>query len=142
VYKVQCIEPSSGAGMFAVYDPAGVMIGTYSVGAAAFATQIKFTIADGSPDFAGGDFFNVTVTIAAGSGQYVKSLAASTDGSEAVTGVLAEAITATAATTTAMIIAGELNENALTFGTGHTADSTRDAFQAIGIILRDSPTVE
>lgn len=52
----------SGGGTFSVTDPDGIVIGTGTVGNA-FATQIAFSIADGSPDFVVGDGFDVTVDI-------------------------------------------------------------------------------
>lgn len=56
--------PSNG-GVFSVKDPNGVALANATVGAA-YATQIAFTIADGTPDFAIGDGFDVTVAITAG----------------------------------------------------------------------------
>lgn len=64
VYKIVCIEPGSNVGTFAVYDPYGVYLGKHIVAGAAFATQIKFTIAD-DVDFVAGDYFTVTVAPAA-----------------------------------------------------------------------------
>lgn len=61
VYKAMCIAAASSAGTFAVYDPGGVLLGTHTVGGAAFANEIKFTIADGDTDFAVGDTFTITV---------------------------------------------------------------------------------
>lgn len=52
----------SGGGTFSVTDPDGLTVGTGTVGNA-FANQIAFTIADGSPDFIVGDGFDVTVDI-------------------------------------------------------------------------------
>jgi hypothetical protein len=62
VYQIVCVEPGTNVGTFQVLDPNGVFIGSYTVGGADFATQIKFAIADGSTDFAAGDYFEVTVT--------------------------------------------------------------------------------
>jgi hypothetical protein len=62
VYKVIALEPATDLGTFEVFDPAGVALGKYVVGGAAFGTQVKFTIADGSTDFVAGDTFNITVT--------------------------------------------------------------------------------
>lgn len=60
----------SNKGTFSVTDPDGNTLGTYVAGAAAFATQVKFTIADGSTDFVVGDGFDITV--AAAPGKYKK----------------------------------------------------------------------
>ncbi|MGA2491844.1 MAG: hypothetical protein ABSF67_02710 [Roseiarcus sp.] len=56
--------PANG-GVFAVTDPQGAFVANATVGAA-FTDQIAFTIADGAPDFAIGDEFDVTVTISGG----------------------------------------------------------------------------
>jgi hypothetical protein len=56
--------PSNG-GVFSVKDPNGVLVANATVGSA-FATQIGFTIADGTPDFSVGDGFDLTVAITAG----------------------------------------------------------------------------
>lgn len=52
----------SGGGTFSVTDPDGIVLGTGTVGNA-YNGVVKFTIADGSPDFVVGDGFDVTVTI-------------------------------------------------------------------------------
>jgi phage tail sheath gpL-like len=61
VYQIRLTTVASGGGTFTVTDPLGNTDGTYVVGASAFATDIAFTIADGTPDFALGDGFDVTV---------------------------------------------------------------------------------
>ena len=61
VYRVVCMESSAAGGTFGVFDPGGVYLGSYVVGAAAFDDEVKFTIADGDPDFAAGDYFEITV---------------------------------------------------------------------------------
>jgi hypothetical protein len=53
VYVSKCTVPAVNGGTFQVFDPHGVSIGTIAVGAT-FATQVKFVIADGAPDFAVG----------------------------------------------------------------------------------------
>lgn len=68
-YRVVCIEPGTNAGIFEVFDPLGVSIGRYTVGGAAFAREIKFTIADAT-DFVPGDAFVVTVGIEQSDYQY------------------------------------------------------------------------
>lgn len=60
---VAAAVPSNG-GVFTVTDPKGAFVANATVGAA-FATQIAFTIADGAPDFAVGDEFDVTVVFGA-----------------------------------------------------------------------------
>ena len=86
-YRVVCIEPGTNAGTFAVFDPGGVEIGNYVVGGSAFATQIKFTIADAT-DFVSGDAFSVTVVIDSIGGEQFKALNVSaTDGTQIAAGI-------------------------------------------------------
>ncbi|MEX0758050.1 MAG: head decoration protein, partial [Tistlia sp.] len=84
--------PASNAGTFAVFDPAGVQIGTATV-AVAFDGQVKFTIADGATDFVAGDGFTVTV---ANEGETWTELDPdATDGSEVAAGLLYAPVDAT-----------------------------------------------
>lgn len=133
-YRLVCIEPAANLGKFQVEDPDGVIVGVATVGAA-FAGPIAFTIADGSTDFVAGDQFTVAVAVGT---KYVKSVAAATDGSHIPRAVLAEDCDATAADKEAMayVVAG-VNENALTYGAGHTAASVREALRTRGIHLID-----
>lgn len=78
-YRAVCITAASGGGTFRVSDPKGNVLGDVAVGAT-FANQIKFAIADGTPDFAVGDSF--TLTVAEGSGKCVEVDAAAVDGSQ------------------------------------------------------------
>ncbi|MGE5509925.1 MAG: phage tail sheath C-terminal domain-containing protein [Bacteroidota bacterium] len=60
-YTLVCKSTSAGGGVFEVKDPAGVTLADATVGTP-YTTQIKFTIADGTPDFAIGDKFTVRVS--------------------------------------------------------------------------------
>lgn len=72
-----------------------------------------------------------------GDGKYLLSLAAASDGSEDPVAILAQDVDASDADTEAGIYeAGEFNEDALTFGDGHDADSVRDDLRALSIYLR------
>ena len=79
-YLVACVEKTTDSGTFIVTRPDGTQDGIATVGVA-YDGQVKFTIADGATDFSAGDTFTIPVTVAAGSGKYVLSLAAATDGS-------------------------------------------------------------
>lgn len=69
-------------------------------------------------------------------GEVVLSLAASGDGSEVPFGILAaDADASGGAIEVTVYVAGDFNENAMTFGTGHTADSVRDGLRDLGIYL-------
>lgn len=134
VYRVVCIEPAAGAGKFLVEDPDGIIVGVATV-AVAFAGPIGFTIADGDPDFASGDSF--LVTVAAGSGQWKRSVAAATDGSQRPLAILVGDVDATAVAKTAAVFrTGEFNEAALNFGAGHSAATVRAALEAVQIYLK------
>ena len=134
VYKIVFIEPATNLGTFIVIDPDGVEIGQGVVGTA-FAGPINFTIADGATDFVSGDGFKVTV--AAGT-KYVKSASAATDGSGVARRVLAHDCDASGGDKEAEVyeLAG-VNQNQLTFGTGHSAATVRDSLKAEGIHLID-----
>ena len=72
-----------------------------------------------------------------GSGEYVLSLAAAADGSQTPVAVLADdADTTLGAATGAAYLSGEFNDNAITFGTGHTAASVKDALRDLNIYLK------
>jgi len=80
VYAVRAVGVAANGASFSVTDPDGFVIGNYTIGGPAFATGIKFAIADGATDFVLGDGFDITV--AAGSGKYVACDLAAVDGSQ------------------------------------------------------------
>lgn len=70
------------------------------------------------------------------SGKYNLSLSAAVDGSETPDLILAEDTDATAADVEAMAYSrGDFNENSLTIGTAHTADSIREGLRVKGVTL-------
>ena len=73
-------------------------------------------------------------------GKYKLSDSVSRDGSETPSVVLAEPVDASAADVThaAVYVKGEFNENALTFGSGITADSARDDLRGVGIYIKST----
>lgn len=85
-YKVIIVEPGTNAGVFAVEDPDGVIIGRGTVAAAFSAGGLAFTLADGATDFVAGDGFNIVV--ASNSGAMVKQSDAAVDGSQIASAVL------------------------------------------------------
>lgn len=135
VYSLRVTKAVTNAGDFQLKDPNGIVVGIGSVATAFAGGGMSFTLADGSTDFAVGDGFDITV--AAGSGKYVLSLAAATDGSEVPVAVLAEDADATSAdVTTVAYLTGEFNSTAMTFGTGHTAASVEAGLRDLGIHLK------
>lgn len=72
------------------------------------------------------------------SGKYNKSLSAAADGSQNVFAIAAESVDATAADKEIIVyLSGDFNEDALTFGTGHTAASTFAALRDLSIFLHN-----
>lgn len=136
VYTVRFVIAAANNGTFIVRDPDGNQIGTVvmAAGAGAFDDDLKFAIADGATDFAVGDGFDITV--AAGSGKYVLSLAAATNGSQVPDLILAEDTDASAADkATVAYYAGQFIESALVLGAGQTADLIREGLRSKGIQL-------
>lgn len=141
VYKVRFTIAATNNGTFIVTDPDGMQIGTIvmAAGAGAFDDDLKFAIADGSTDFVVGDGFDITV--AAGSGKYVASLAAAVDGSQVPDAILAEDTDASAADkSTVAYFRGDFATGKLTIGTGHTAASIKEGLRVKGINLIDTLT--
>lgn len=138
VHTFLCVVGGSGtASKWEHRDPDGVFIGTATGNTAYSGGGISgLTITDAGTDPTAGEQFKVTVSIAAGSGKYKKSLAAATDGSETPIAILAEDADATSGDADAIAYyTGDFNSDAMTFGTGHTAANTKDALRARGIFL-------
>ncbi|MDX2265440.1 MAG: head decoration protein [Hyphomicrobiales bacterium] len=143
VYRVTCVTAAANGGIFLIEDPVGVTAGDATVGAA-YNGVLKFTIADGSADFAVGDQFTVTVAIAAGDafGQYEALDLAAADGSQIAVAIPLYGVT-TGAGATAKIAAitrdAEVNGKILTWPADITAEQKALALQqlaAAGIIVR------
>lgn len=133
-YILTCLDAT--ALNFSVVAPDGTRLDDAVAGAAYENSHLGFEITDGGTGFAVGDSF--TVTIAAGSGQYVTSLAAATDGSQTPEVILVEDVTAPdeAADVDALgYTAGSFLGEALTLGTGHTLASIKDGLHDKGIYL-------
>ncbi len=115
--------------------------------------QPKFSSESYTPDqLHAGDFpiRTLDVTIASGqnltrgallgkitaSGKYVLSLAAAADGSQTPVAILAEDVDATGGDKSGIVyVSGDFNENAITYGTGHTADSVRAGLRDLNIYI-------
>lgn len=133
-YKATCVAAAANSGTFRVEDPDGFVLGDVAV-AGTFVDDIKFVIADGSTDFVVGDSF--TITVAAGSGKYVTSLAAATNGSQFPDAILSEDTLAAATDIEANVyIGGEFNSANLTIGAGHTVASIKEGLRVKGIYIR------
>jgi hypothetical protein len=135
VYTLRIVTAAADAGEFQVKDPSGVVVGIGDVGVAFSGGGLSFTLADGANNFVVGDGFDITV--AAGSGKFVRSDATAANGSEVPVAILAEDADATSAdVTTVAYLTGEFNTAAMTFGTGHTAASVKESLALRGIFLK------
>lgn len=141
VYTVTCIEPATGGGVFEVRDPAGKSLGRATVGVA-FNKEVKFTIADGDPDFAAGDVFRLTVSADDVDYQWVAFDQDGTDGSEIAAGIAIHGVVTDVGETrqiSAMVRDMEANGNCLVWPDDIEAEEKVDAEQALealGIIVR------
>lgn len=132
-YRLTIVEPASNLGNFVLEDPGGITVGVGKVGTAYAGGHLAFTLNDGATDFSSGDTF--TIVVAEGT-KYAKSASAAADGSETPRAILAQDADATSADVEAEVyVRGDFSENALTFGTGHTADTVREALRLRNIHL-------
>jgi len=70
------------------------------------------------------------------SGKYIQSLSAAADGSQTPDLILAEDTNASGGDVTTIAYSrGDFDENALTIGTAHTADTIREGLRVKGIVL-------
>jgi len=93
----------------------------------------KVTIASGENVVRGTLMGKITA-----SGKYVKSLAASADGSQNPNAILVRSVDATAEDKKGEIyLTGQINKEKVIFGTGHTAASTEEALRDLGIFLEE-----
>lgn len=139
VYTARCIEAITNLGDFEVIDPQGDQIGVAITGTAFTSSHLDFTINDGAADYIVGDTFTITVT---GSGKLLSSLAAAEDGSQNPKYIAAATVDATAGDAGCVVFAaGMFNSDAMTFGAGHTAASTKEGLQLLGIHLRTNTAV-
>lgn len=134
-YKLICTAAATDGGTFAVYAPDGSRMKDANVGAAYTSSQINFTIADGTADFAANDSF--TIPVEAGSGQAVLVNSAAVDGSQVADSILAveTAVPAAATIVQEAYTAGQFNINALTFGGTDTYDEHIEMLRVKGIFL-------
>lgn len=134
-YVIECIAAAVDAGTFKVLTPEEVRLDDAEVGVAYVSDHLNFTLNDGAgADFIVGDKF--TVAVAAGSGKYVKSLAAAVDGSQNPVAILFRDTDASSEDLlTKAYRAGEFDSGSINFGAGHTAASVTDELRALGIHL-------
>lgn len=138
-YLLECIAEAADGGTFSVIAPDGSRLADATVGTPYINQQVEFTVNDGAEDFDVGDTFTLPVDY--GSGEFILSLASAVDGSQEGKNmrILAkDADASTEAVTRILYKTGTYNENAVTFGTGHTASSVKQGLYEVGIHL-ESP---
>lgn len=139
-YTLVCIATATDGGTFDVLAPDGQSIGQAVVGQAFTSSHLDLTVNDGATDFVLADKFTIAVT---GSGKYLLSAAAATDGSAVPRAILAEDTDASAAdVATVAYVEGGFDENEVTLGAGHTVDSIREGLREKGITLLPATKVE
>jgi hypothetical protein len=139
-YSVVCVEKTTDSGLFEVLRPDGTSDGFAKVGTA-YDGQIKFTIADGSTDFAQGDKWVVPVTVAAGSGKFTQIDFSATNGAQNAAGILLMNTDASAADKNTAVVKrfAEVNSAYLVWPDGATSPQKAAAvlqLEARGIIVR------
>lgn len=102
IYTLICTHVVDASGLFSVEDPDGLALPEAVAGVAYLNDQINFTLNDGTPDFAVGDTF--TVTIAAGDGDCLAINFDAVDGIQNAYGILTADCDATSADTKAVAI--------------------------------------
>lgn len=107
VYTLRCIEAVTNGGVFRLEDPDGVVLGDFTIPAGAgnsvtVSEHIKGVLTDSTTDFAVGDGFDITIAV--GSGKYVAHKYGAINGAEVARAVLLQAVDATSADQTAVVI--------------------------------------
>jgi len=138
IYKLVCVATASGAGTFNFYAPDGSLVRQITVaGGAAANDHITVTIADGTPDFAAGDTFTITVT----GGDYEVLDPAEDDGAQIAAGILGYNTDATDADTIALFFVRDCEVSSAMLGwPAGITDAQKAAataqLAARGIVLR------
>lgn len=141
VYTVRFTAAAANNGTFRVVDPNGAVLGDVVMagGAGAFADQVKFAVADGGVDFIVGDGFDITV--AAGSGKFIKAVKTAVDGSQAPQGILVDDADASVADVNAGLYqTGEFNGSRIIYDGSFTLGDITDAFRRLGIFIKSAIT--
>lgn len=144
VYSLVCTVAGANSATFRLSDPKGNVLGDYAFNGAgaSFTTadQIKVAVTDAVTDFVVGDAFNITV--AAGSGKYIVSVATATDGSQVPCAILADQADASAAdwVGAALYLTGEFNAAKLTMDASWSEATLKPALRPFNIFLKDAVT--
>ena len=136
VWNLICTA-TGAAGKFKVVRPDGTVDGVLTIGTA-YNGGINGTVSDGANDWLVDDIIPITVAYNWGALKYKKSVAAATDGSQTPYLVLFTDCDASAADKEAIALeTGNVNDDALTLGAGHTVASIREGLRRKGILIDD-----
>lgn len=139
-YVIEVIGEVANAGRLRIENPDGSEDGVGNV-AVAYNGKINFTLGDGATDWKIGDRFVVTVSYAAGSGQYKPYDATAHDGTETAVGILWHDAPINTGTQKNVMLArhGVVNQNLLTWAVAADTNQKAAAIAALatkGIIVR------
>lgn len=141
VYKLICTVASTNAATFRLYDPKGDAIKDFAFNGSggSFTTddQIKAVVTDGGTDFAVGDEFDISLTLA--SDKFKKAVKTATDGSQFPEAILADDADASDADVNgAVYLMGEFNANKLIYDDSFSLEDLRQAFRGKSIFIKSA----
>jgi hypothetical protein len=119
-------------------DPLGRDLGEYdfsSGGTVTINSDIKGVLTDTSTHFVAGDIF--TITVAAGSGKYIPSVATAVDGSQIPLAILVDDCNPASADQNAGVyLSGEFNQSAITYDSSWTVTTMFNYLRSVSIFLK------
>lgn len=141
IYTLRNILVAANSGTFRLTDPKGVVLGDYVItggagGSVLVNDRIKGVITDGGVDFILGDGFDVT--LAAGNGKAIVSVATAVDGTGVPVGILVDDTDTTADAIAGMYQTGEFNGNAITYDASWTLATITAALRIYNIFVKPS----
>ncbi len=139
-YVVTCTTKATGASVFQVVTPKGVLLAPLTQGVAYASSHLNGTLGTGGTDFEVGDF--ITISVAAGSGKFKLCDKSAVDGSADPYAVLVQDIDASEGDieNVAVYSSGGFGEDGLVFAAGTTAADMFDAMRDKGMDI--VPTTE
>lgn len=140
IYTLRNIAVAANGGTFRLTDPRGVVLGDFVIAGGAGGTvlvndRIKGLLTDGGVDFILGDGFDIT--IAAGSGKIIESVATAVDGSAVPVGILVDNVDATLADQNGgCYLTGEFNNAKIIYDNSWTLAALALALRPLSIFLK------